>query len=204
MDNSQSGDAEYNRVEYKNLEIKESKMQMKEFNQCTFIKCNFTGTYFQRCGFRNCVFQNSDLSLINVKDSTFSNTRFEECKLAGINWTQSEWATSKLIQKPADFIGCVLNYSSFMGLNLEKMLMTRCIAHDVSFEDTNLSYVDCTNTDFENSRFAHTNLTSTDMRGAKNYNIDPLLNTLKKTKFSLPEAMSLLYNLNIVLDDVER
>ena len=204
MDGSQSSETEYNRVEYKNLEIKESKMQMKEFNSCTFIKCNFTGTYFQRCSFRNCVFQNCDLSLVNIKDTSFSNTRFEDCKLAGINWTQSEWATSKLIQKPADFVGCVLNYSSFMGLNLEKIIMTRCIAHDVSFEDANMSFMDCTGTDFENSRFNHTNLTSTDMRGAKNYNIDPILNTLKKTKFSMPEAMSLLYNLNIVLDDLER
>jgi uncharacterized protein YjbI with pentapeptide repeats len=204
MDSSQSSETEYNRVEYKNLEIKESKMQMKEFNSCTFIKCNFKGTYFQRCSFRHCVFQNCDLSLINVKDSTYLNTKFEDCNLSGINWTQSEWATSKLIQKPADFMGCVLNHSSFMGLNLEKMIMTRCIAHDVSFEDSNLSYVDCTGTDFENSRFARTNFTSTDMRGAKNYNIDPILNTLKKTKFSMPEAMSLLYNLNIVLDDLER
>ncbi|PKO00896.1 MAG: hypothetical protein CVU42_01930 [Chloroflexi bacterium HGW-Chloroflexi-4] len=203
MDNSQSSETEYNRVDYKNLEIKESKMQMKEFTSCTFFKCNFTGTIFQRCSFRHCNFQNCDLSLTNLKDSSFINTRFEDCKLAGINWTQSEWASSKLIQKPADFIGCVLNYSSFMGLNLEKILMTHCIAHDVSFEDANLSYVDCTCTDFENSRFAHTNLTSTDMRGAKNYNIDPILNTLKKTKFSMPDAMSLLYNLPIILEDIE-
>jgi uncharacterized protein YjbI with pentapeptide repeats len=88
-----------------------------------------------------------------------------------------------------------------MGLNLEKMAMKNCIAHDVSFEDSNLSFVDCSGTDFENCRFARTNLTSADLRGAKNYNIDPILNTLKKTKFSMPEAMSLLYNLPIILDE---
>lgn len=202
MDNSQLGETEYNKDQFKNLEFKESLFQFKEFNSCTFIKCNFTGTFFQRCRFRDCVFQNCDLSLINVKESAFSNTRFEKCKLVGVDWTQSEWASGKLILKPADFIGCVLNYSSFIGLNMEKGMMKNCIVHDVNFEDSNLSFVDCTGTDFENSRFARTNLTSTDMRGATNYNIDPLLNTLKKTKFSMPEAMSLLYNLNIVLEDL--
>jgi len=96
----------------------------------------------------------------------------------------------------------MMNFSSFLGLNLEKVILNHCILHEVSFEDANLSFTDCRGSDFENSRFAHTNLTSADFRGAINYQIDPILNTLKKTKFSLPEAMSLLYNLNIILDDM--
>ena len=53
----------------------------------------------------------------------------------------------------------------------------------------------------------HANLTEADFTGAKNYAIAPGMNTLKKTKFSLPEAMSLLYNLDIKLteyDDEEK
>jgi fluoroquinolone resistance protein len=202
MDNSNSNETEYNKVEYKNVDIKESRIQLKEFNSCTFIKCNFNGTYFQRCRFRECTFVGCDLSLVNLKDSSFSNTRFAESKLTGINWTQSDWAAGSLIARPVNFQNCVLDYSSFMGLNLEKIIINHCIAHEVSFEDANMSFADCTGTDFANSRFSHTNLTSADFRGAKDYQIDPILNTLKKTKFSLPEAMSLLYNLNIILEDL--
>ena len=199
LDNSKED--EYNHVDFKKLEIKESRMQMKNFISCTFTHCNFNGTDFQRCRFRDCTFKDCDLSLITVKDTVFSKSRFENCVLKGINWTQSEWGAGKLLFKPADFINCNLNYSTFMGLNLERVLMTGCTALEVSFEEANLSNVDCTGTDFKDSRFVHTNLTEADLRGAKNYQISPTLNTLKKTRFSLPEAMSLLYNLDIVLDD---
>ncbi len=201
MELSTSSDTEFNKVDYKNVEIKESRVQMKEFTSCTFVKCNFNGTYFQRCRFRDCTFVACDLSLINVKDSTFLNTRFAESKLIGINWTQSEWAAGSLLAKPVDFQNCVLNFSSFMGLNLTKVIMVNCVAHEVSFEDANLTYADLSGTDFENSRFANTNLTGADFSTATNYMISPALNTLKKTKFSLPEAMSLLRNLDIILDE---
>ena len=136
-----------------------------------------------------------------MKDTSFANTRFAESQLLGINWTQSEWAANSLLSRPVNFQSCVLNYSTFMGLNLEKVIINHCVAHEVSFEDANLSYTDCTGTDFENSRFARTNLTGADFRRAINYQIDPSINTLKRTKFNLPEAMSLLYNLDIVLDE---
>jgi hypothetical protein len=48
------------------------------------------------------------------------------------------------------------------------------------------------------SRFLHTTLT-----GASNYAIAANLNTLKGTKFSLPEAMNLLHSLDIVVTDPE-
>lgn len=201
MDIANSQEDEYSGVEYKKLDIKESRMQLKQFISCTFIKCNFNGTYFQRCRFRDCVFKDCDLSLVNLKDSTFTNSRFEDSQLIGVNWTQSEWAGGKLIFKPVDFQNCVLNYSSFMGLNLEKIVMTQCIVHEASFEEANLSFANCVRSDFKDSRFVHTNLTGADFRGATDYLIDPTLNTLKKTKFSLPEAMSLLYSLDIVLND---
>jgi uncharacterized protein YjbI with pentapeptide repeats len=98
-------------------------------------------------------------------------------------------------------VGCVVNYSTFMGLNLKKINLSKCIAREVSFEETNLTQANCRFTDFENSRFIRTNLTEADFTGAKNYSIAASLNTLKKTRFSLPEAMSLLYNLDIHLTD---
>jgi fluoroquinolone resistance protein len=42
-------------------------------------------------------------------------------------------------------------------------------------------------------------LSGADLSQARNYMIDPGLNELKKAKFSLPEAMALLYNMDITL-----
>jgi uncharacterized protein YjbI with pentapeptide repeats len=71
----------------------------------------------------------------------------------------------------------------------------------VNFAETDLTEADCTRTDFSEGRFLHTNLTEADFTGAAHYAIDATTNTLSKTKFSLPEAMSLLYSLDIVLGD---
>lgn len=78
--------------------------------------------------------------------------------------------------------------------------MVNCEAKETDFTDTDLSYGDFKNTDFEKSRFFKTNLSYADFKGAKNYFIDTKNNTLKKTRFSLPEALSLLNTLDIILD----
>ncbi len=109
--------------------------------------------------------------------------------------------TKGVIAKPVDFKKCVLNHSTFMGLNLRNACLAGCIAHEVSFEEADLTHANCTDTDFTGSRFLHTDLTGADFTGATGYAISPSLNTLKKTKFSLPEAMSLLHGLDIILTD---
>lgn len=194
-------ESEYAGIDFKKLEIRESLLQSREFTNCTFTNCNFNGTQFQHCRFRDCYLKGCDLSLVRLEGCTFANVRFEDSKLIGMDWTRSDWGSGKRLFKPADFFNCVLNFSSFMALNMEKVSICKCIAHEVSLEDANLSFADCSGSDFASSRFLHTNLTGADFRGAVNYQISPTLNTLKKTKFSLPEAMSLLHNLDIVLEE---
>lgn len=69
----------------------------------------------------------------------------------------------------------------------------------VNWTEADLAQADCRKTDFSRSRFMHTDLSGADFRDAKNYIIHPALNKLSKAKFSLPEAMSLLYCLDIVI-----
>jgi fluoroquinolone resistance protein len=199
--NTQPG--EYTSQEFKKIVLKTDIVPLKGFSACTFIKCTFTETAFQDCKFRDCIFKGCDLSLVSLKGCSFSNTHFEDSQVIGVNWTETTWASSKVIFKPVDFLSCVINHSTFMGLNLKKVMISKCLAREVSFEDTNLTQANCRFTDFMNSRFMHTNLSEADFTGAKNYAIAAGMNTLKKTKFSLPEAMSLLYNLDISLTEYE-
>jgi uncharacterized protein YjbI with pentapeptide repeats len=78
--------------------------------------------------------------------------------------------------------------------------MVKCQAKEIDFIETDLSSGDFKDTDFEKSVFFKTNLTDTDFRGAINYSIDVNTCNLKKARFSLPEALSLLYNLDIVVE----
>ncbi len=193
--------AEYNSMEFKKLELRGALVEGKTFLGCTFIRCSFAEAAFHSCVFHDCTFTACDLSLAKLPGCSFKAMKFEDCQLIGVDWTQTNWAAKKIIFKPADFTGCVLNYATFMGLDMKNVILRKCIAREASFEESDLTGADCRGTDFGSSRFNHTNLTEADFRRALNYAISPADNTLKKTRFSLPEAMSLLHALDIVLTD---
>lgn len=203
MDALAGDQREFDAQVFRGLAGSQADLSGKEFSACEFIRCNFHEAVLRETRFRDCTFKHCDLSLSDVSGSVFIGVKFEDSQLVGINWTDVAWNKDKL-HKPVEFVRCVLNHGTFTGLDLKKIQMLKCIAHDVDFSDANLSQAVCRSTDFNNSRFVHTNLTEADFTGAQNYTIAAGLNTLKKTKFSLPEAMSLLYSLDIELVDEEQ
>jgi fluoroquinolone resistance protein len=193
---------EWNEQKFKGVVFRNDRIGSVEFNSCKFSKCSFRESIFQECWFRDCVFSGCDLSMVKLTGCKFSDTRFEDSQVIGVDWTETSLAKSKIIT-PVNFFGCAINHSTFVELELKKINIARCVAHDVDFLDANLTQANCAFTDFTNSHFYHTNLTEADFTGAKNYTILASENTLKKTKFSLPEAMALLYGLDIVLTEYE-
>jgi fluoroquinolone resistance protein len=99
------------------------------------------------------------------------------------------------------FHNTVLDYSGFFGLKLHKWEFVECIAHEVDFTEADLTDAKCMETDFAHSRFLHANLTRADFSQARNYAIDPTSATVKGAIFTLPEAISLLTGLGVVIDD---
>ena len=194
MEPFESGEEYFDQV-FSGLEWVQGKVTAVTFDDCTFKDCHLNETHFQRCTFRDCQFQNCDLSLIDVEYCTFQRAKFQDCKLVGVNWAKIE-----RIQWP-EFHNCNLSYSTFMGLDLERLVITGCLAKEAYFDECNLTDANCTGTDFSDGRFFHTNLTRADFTDARNYFIAAHLNTLKKTKFAMPEALALLHGLDIILDD---
>jgi uncharacterized protein YjbI with pentapeptide repeats len=86
-------------------------------------------------------------------------------------------------------------------LSLPGIQIEDCVAVDVDFREADLSQADFAGTDLSRSLFSNTNLTEADLSDARNYHIAPGQNVLTKAKFSLPEATSLLYNLDIDLTE---
>ena len=78
--------------------------------------------------------------------------------------------------------------------------MVRCAAKEVRFYETDMSDGIFTDTDFQGSTFFKTNLSRADFRRAKNYTIDLRNNVLKNACFSLPDVLSLLYSLDILIE----
>ena len=172
----------------------EEDIQSRVFEECEFINCSFIGCKFEKCRFLNCKFIECDLSTIIPMNCQFTEVQFIKCKAIGIDWTKAQRI------KKLSFSECLLNYSNFRLLKLAGIKIIKCEAKEVDFIEVDLSDGDFKNTDFEQSVFFKTNLTKADFSGARNYLIDIKTNTLKKTRFSLPEAMSLLTNLDIIIE----
>ncbi len=193
-------EVEYNDRRFKQVSCLGEEIIAKEFNDCLFTNCTFRETSFKNCTFRDCRFAGTDLSLTQVQNCVFISTEFETCQMIGVNWTEANWNERGFL-KTVSFTKCVIDYSTFFGLDLKDVSFVECRAKEVDFGEADLTQADCRQTDFLDSRFHHTNLTGADLRGAINYAIAPQSNTLKDTKFSLPEAMSLLYGLDIILEE---
>ena len=187
---------DYDGRSFKQITLEGDLLSNKAFYDCTFIACAFGDTTFQACKFDDCLFKDCDLSLVTLESCSFTNTRFEKSKIIGVDWTFASWPAFGL-QPPLNFLDCALDYSTFTGLKLPNVSFKDCSLKDVAFAEADLSGADFSGALLAKSIFYKTNLQGANFAGAKDYHIDLTQNDAAGAKFSLPEAMSLLYALNI-------
>lgn len=179
---------------FEGLDCRGKTLSGKEFNGCAFIGVSFAEATLLRCKLIECTFQKCDFSNTLLKSSTLRDVVFEDSKLLGVNWTVVNAATHMIFRRS------VLSLGNFNGMDLRKWVLSECVARELELGHTNLTDADCRGTDFSGSRFHQCNLTKADFRDAFNYAIRPADNVLKQARFSLPEATSLLYGLDLNLD----
>ncbi len=189
---------EYYDQRFENIHSEPGEILRSKFTDCTFVKCAFESVVLSNCRFTNCTFKECDLSLAQLYGSAFPSTVFEKSKIIGVDWTQGNWDNIGL-SNLSGFFDCILNHSTFMGLDLKSIQTKDCIANEVDFRDANLSKANFQGTDLARSLFGNTNLTEADLSQARNYDIDAQNNIVKQAKFSLPEAIALLYSMDIVM-----
>jgi uncharacterized protein YjbI with pentapeptide repeats len=182
--------------------LKGAELTDAEFHECAFARCALTEAILRRCRFSHCTFQACDLSLARVLDSQFVAARFEGSKLIGVNWAEADWSALRL-GSPLSFADCALSHSTFIGLDLPGLTVRDCAATNVDFREAHLARADFSGTDLAEALFQNTDLSGADLSAARNYRIVPGQNVLKGARFSLPEALALLYSMDIVLEDDE-
>lgn len=175
------------------LQMKGAELDETEFYRCTFVGCDLTDASLDRTRFERCVFEACNLSNARLGKCSFLDVEFKVTKLLGVNWTTATRPLS------ISFEGCQLDYCGFVGLSLRKTRFDECSVREANFSDADLTSAKLTRCDFAGTRFLHTNLSFADFTGATNYSIDPTQNRLKKTVFSLPEAVSLLSYFDVIL-----
>ncbi len=184
---------------YENLEFNGEDLTEITFEDCIFRDSSFQQADFSNSRFINCTFERCNISLIRVKNTQFNGLRILDSKASGINWTEAP-LNSRGIFSPPEFSSSILQGSVFQGLNLEDIVIKNCKVTDVDFSSAILKGADLKETDFERAHFNNTDLSTADLRGAVNYSIDMEYNRIKKARFSLPEAVSLLKHIDIILD----
>jgi len=184
----------YFQENFTKLSLADEIIKSRTYEDCVFDSSSFINTKFLNCRFINCKFTECTLSAVSPMDCRLTDVSFSNCKTIGIDWTKTQQFQETV------FKNCQLNYSNFRLLKIPKIKMVDCEVKDADFAEADLSNGDFKNSDFENSRFFKTNLSGANFKGAKNYSIDPVNNTLKKTRFSYPEALSLLNGLDIIIE----
>ena len=193
---SPSGPDSFENDEFDDLDVEGEKIKDKSFYACTFRNSAFHKAWFINCLFEECTFISCDLSASKFPDSRLADVTFEHAKVTGINWTE----VRESIQPPKlSFKDCVLNYSSFMDMNIKGSKFIDCIAHEVSFQGAQLNESVFKNTDLAGAQFSQTNLREADLTRAFNYFIHPAENQLRGAQFSFPEAQSLLAPFGVIL-----
>lgn len=187
-------DKDYQGAEFSGLSLDKGSIRSRRFEECEFNGCVFVDCRFEKCSFISCRFNGCVLSAVVPLDSRFIDVAFAESKAMAIDWTKAQ----KL--QGLAFDGCQIDYSNFRLLKVPKIKMANCEAREVEFIETDLTGGDFRNTDFKGSRFIGADISEADFRGAKNYFIDVKNTTLRKTRFSLPEALVLLDSLDIVIE----
>jgi fluoroquinolone resistance protein len=184
----------YIETNFEKLYLEDGYVSGIEFFKCSFVSCLFTRTSFERCIFEKCTFKSCNLGIVKLKGSSFVDVQFTDSKMIGIDWT--------LVQKPirVNFLKCLLNDSSFYKLDLRSTLIEECTAHGTDFESVNLSKSVCRKTDFLMSKFDGANLTFADFSEAFNYSINPNNTKIKKARFSLPSAVTLLDPWDVIIE----
>lgn len=192
---------EYEEEDFADLDLSRQTVMSNRFYECSFKNCDLSEAVLQECRFVDCTFSICNLSMIAFKnDCTFLDTSFLGSKMIGINWPNVSWPNVQP-SSPLMFDDCDISFSSFGGLTLKEIAITKCRARDVDFQDAIMAESDFADTDLMRSLFNHTDLTEANFVTATNYSIDVRSNRVKGARFSLPEAANLLYMLDIEIVD---
>ena len=84
-------------------------------------------------------------------------------------------------------------------MDLPRIGFQDCKLHQTDFSEAHLKQAEFSGCDLENALFENTNLEQSDFTSATNFNIDPSINHIKKTRFSEGGLIGLLKKYDIVV-----
>ena len=130
-----------------------------------------------------------------LRNTSFKNVQFEECKFLGIVFRECNPFLLSM-----NFKGCLLNLADLSGLPLKGIHFENCSLQEVDFSETDLNQSVFKECDLERAIFDNTNLAEADFSTAYHFTIDPAKNSIRKAKFATDGLAGLLvqYGIEVV------
>lgn len=143
-------------------------LKAMEFDGCTFSGAQMRDGRLFGASFTECRFVDSDLSMVDLTNTSFVSCTFERSKLLGVAW--AKLGPSGLGQP--HFTDCKLDMSSFQRAKAERWVFERCSLVDADFTNAKLSRTRFTDCDLSGARFADADLRDVNMKGSHGYWVD--------------------------------
>ncbi|WP_411335179.1 pentapeptide repeat-containing protein [Ruminococcus gauvreauii] len=187
-----------NRV-FKDLKITEKTVEGCEFMECTFDSCTFEDCKIIRNKFIDCQFNSCTVISPRSKYSEMRHSEFTNCNLIGIHWAEF-FPVGQIFEPIRRMNNCYLKYNTFIHMNFRKFDFSKNQMENSMFEECNLMECKFRNCRLTATQILKCDIRKADFRDAGGYQIDITTNQLKGAKFSFPEVINLLSQLEITID----
>jgi uncharacterized protein YjbI with pentapeptide repeats len=176
---------------FRDLDFRGREMSEKVFRDCTFTNVIFAEARLRECRFEDCVVSLSDWTMAKVYGTAMRGVKFEGSKLMGIDWSDGHRSLD------ASFKECVLDYCSFVQIDLRKSVFKDCRMLEVNFTEANLTEADFSGSNLDRCQFHQTNLSRANLAGATNVRLNPAENKVKGATISLDAAIGVVTSMGI-------
>lgn len=177
----------------------DSDLKRHEYAECVFERCQFTEMALRDVVFSNCLFADCTFRAVDMSGLRMQNTSLQGCSCIGIDWSDVR-RTGRLFPLFKTIRGCTLKFNNFFKMKMPKLSLADSSLLDCAFMECDLSEGVFGNVDFQDTTFQDCDLGKADFRSARNYRINTAANRVRKARFSLPEAVGLLANLDVIIE----
>lgn len=189
----------YENEHFEGLHLSQEKFSSLNFTDCSFEDCVFEDCTLKDCSLNDCSFEGCRVVNPISQGTQVKYLSFSKCHLLGVQW--QDFLSAGLIAAPLHRLkNSSLRYHSFIDMNLKRFSFAGNLIADSLFENCQLAESSFKQCNLQNTRFIACDLKKADFRQALGYQVDIFQSKLKGAKFSLPEAVSLLKDLEIALE----
>jgi uncharacterized protein YjbI with pentapeptide repeats len=145
---------------YRNLILDEQRYPRAELEGAIFDACSLQRIDLRDARLNGAVFRDCNLTGARLAGANMFGVTFERCKLMGVDFHDGLTLTA------ATFTGCILDYTIFRGVALDKMVFRECTFVEADLSLTNLRLATFADCDLTGVDLIETEFFQTDLRGS--------------------------------------